>query len=185
VESGGFIAYNLEGYRRIKQILIKVSEEDATLISGYQSSGDTANLELAKQTALAKIKTKADEVLAKLKSGEDYDALLKQYNEDTGMENYPDGYAVGPKSTSYDTAFQEAAMKLWKVGDTTELVGTANGYAILKYASDISPAGAIPLAQIKDAAKKAALEKKQADFFTSLVEKWKGQAKIETFFDRM
>jgi len=45
---------------------------------------------------LEAIKPKAEEVLNKAKNGEDFEALIKEYGEDPGMESeqYKDGYTV-------------------------------------------------------------------------------------------
>lgn len=42
--------------------------------------------------ALTTAQNKANEALEKANAGEDFDTLIKEYNEDPGMEMYPDGY---------------------------------------------------------------------------------------------
>lgn len=42
--------------------------------------------------ALAEAEKKANEILEKAKNGEDFDALINEYNEDPGMESNSDGY---------------------------------------------------------------------------------------------
>ncbi len=44
------------------------------------------------EAALAEAEKKANEVLEKAKNGENFDTLIKDYNEDPGMEGSPDGY---------------------------------------------------------------------------------------------
>ena len=41
---------------------------------------------------LAEAEKKANEILERAKNGEDFDALIKEYNEDPGMESNQDGY---------------------------------------------------------------------------------------------
>lgn len=40
---------------------------------------------------LAEAEKKANEILERAKTGEDFDALIKEYNEDPGMESNQDG----------------------------------------------------------------------------------------------
>lgn len=44
---------------------------------------------------IAAAKSLAEELLARAKNGEDFDALMKEYSEDPGLETSPDGYVFG------------------------------------------------------------------------------------------
>ena len=78
--------------------------------------------------AKANAKKKADEVLAKVKAGEDFDKLMKDNNEDTGE---PDsGYTFANDGTMVKE-FSDAAFKL-NVGEVSGLVETEFGYHIIK-----------------------------------------------------
>ena len=44
------------------------------------------------EEAVKNAKIKADEVLQKVKNGEDFDALMHEFSEDPGLETSPDGY---------------------------------------------------------------------------------------------
>lgn len=70
--------YFKNSYLRAKHILI--STKDMT--TGEEFDEDK----------LAEAEKKANEVLEKAKNGEDFDALIKEYNEDPGMETNTDGY---------------------------------------------------------------------------------------------
>ncbi len=65
-------------YLRAKHVLI--STKDQT--TGEELEGDQ----------LAEAEKTANEVLEKAKSGEDFDALIAEYNEDPGINSNPDGY---------------------------------------------------------------------------------------------
>ena len=74
-------------------------------------------------------------MLAKVKAGEDFKALMEQYNEDEGLKTEPaktEGYEVVPNSSTYITEWRDAALKLKNVGDTSDLVKTYYGYHIIK-----------------------------------------------------
>lgn len=78
--------------------------------------------------AKTEAKKKAEEVLAKVKAGEDFDALIEEYNEDTGEPG--SGYTFADDGTMTQ-AFADAAFKL-EVGEVSELVETEFGYHIIK-----------------------------------------------------
>ena len=163
VQNGSTIYYVPAGYRFVKNILIKFTDEDNTAINDLQSQLTSKNSELAtaesslsdlgedasaydeataqnraaltetkerltgeiaelqtkldsaKEAAYAAIQPTVDEVLAKLASGEDFDALMEQYGQDTGMQTSPakeNGYPVSSDSTNWVTEFRDAAMAL-------------------------------------------------------------------------
>jgi len=104
IESDSFI--------RIKQILIA------------SDNGNSAEDNLAK----------AEEILAKLKSGADFEALLEQYGEDLYMFNNDDGYYI-IRGNRYE-AFEDAAFAL-EIGEYSDIVETEAGHSILmRYEKD-------------------------------------------------
>lgn len=104
IESDSFI--------RIKQILIA------------SDNGNSAEDNLAK----------AEEILKKLKSGADFEALLEQYGEDLYMFNNDDGYYI-IRGNRYE-AFEDAAFAL-EIGEYSDIVETEAGHSILmRYEKD-------------------------------------------------
>ncbi|MDP2892337.1 MAG: peptidylprolyl isomerase, partial [Bacillota bacterium] len=180
---GDYITYNVEGYRRIKQILIGYTDEDKGKLD--EQIGNEEGYQAALQTAQENIRAEAEDVLSQVKSGADFDGLITTYNDDPGISSFPDGYYVSADSAIWDPVFITAAMALAKVGDTSELVATNYGYHILKYASDVTP-GAIPLNQIdKEKSREATLADKKEEFLKAEVERWESIAKIERFYDKL
>lgn len=235
VSSGKTIYYVPAGYRYVKNILIKLTEEDSTAISDLQSqitskesekstaesslaelgedaSADdeetaqkraeltatqeqlaaeiadlNAQLDAAKETAYAAIQPKADEVLAKLAEGEDFDALMEEYGEDTGMQTSPakeNGYPVCAESTNWVTEFRDAAMALENIGDVSEAVRTSYGLHIIKYVSDAEE-GAVALEDVKDVIESELLSSKQDETYNATVEQWVTEANAKTYKDRL
>ena len=74
-------------------------------------------------------RAKAQEVLDKAKAGEDFDALIEEYNTDPGMETYTTGYYFGEGQMV--EPFEEAAYSL-ENGQFSELVESDFGYHIIK-----------------------------------------------------
>lgn len=71
----------------------------------------------------------AQEILGKLKKGEDFDTLMLEHNEDPGMEYFPDGYTFTKGEMVPE--FEAAAFEL-EEGKMSELVETTYGYHIIK-----------------------------------------------------
>lgn len=75
------------------------------------------------------IYARATEVYEKAAAGEDFDELIKQYGEDPGMENSPEGYTF-TKGKMVDE-FYNAAMAL-DVGEISHPVRSSYGFHIIK-----------------------------------------------------
>lgn len=147
-----------------------------------------AQLEKAKQTARDNIQAKADEVYQKALAGEDFDALVAEYGEDTGMQNEPVktyGYIVSANTTRYVTAFKDAAMALASVGDVSEPIETTYGLHILKYEAEI-PEGAAALTDyLKTSISDELMSAKKEEALAAAEDEWKNAAKIETNIGEM
>jgi len=118
--------------RRVKHILIKFSDKDMKKISELRQANKKEEADKLRKKKLEEIKPKADEVLAKVRAGEDFEALMKKYGEDPGMksEENKDGYTM-TRDAGMQPEFLKASFQL-KEGETSELVATDNGYHIIK-----------------------------------------------------
>jgi hypothetical protein len=140
-----------EGTKAVKNILIPIPDDKQTEIQTYRQNNNDAQADATLQEELAKIKSQADEVLAKVKAGEDFDSLIDQYGKDPGMTQEPGktkGYYVYPEDTQYVQSFVDAAVALQNVGDTSDLVASDYGYHILKLIA--IPEQIVPFDEIKD-----------------------------------
>ncbi len=148
----------------------------------------TAAAEKAKADAFAAIQPTVDEVMAKIAAGEDFDALMEQYNTDPGMQREPgktNGYAICEGFTPFETAFVEAAMALQNVGDVSEPVKSDSyGCYIIRYQSDIAE-GDVALDEVRAVIEPEVLADKQDTTYDAAVEAWKGEAKIKTYIERL
>ena len=107
-----------QDYVHVKHILISNTEETA-------EGAEARDPEVVKADKL-KI---AEDVLAKAKKGSNFDSLVKEYGEDPGMEQSPDGYTF-TKGTMV-AAFETASYAL-AVGEISDLVETEFGWHIIK-----------------------------------------------------
>lgn len=121
-------------YARVKHILIQnqptEQNEDGTVpeTEGYAEEA----------------KKKAEEVLAKALSGEDFDALMKEYGEDPGMESTPDGYVIDKSgylldgSSAMVAEFTKGTFAVKSNEVNPELVESTYGWHIIKRC-DLTP----------------------------------------------
>ena len=97
--------------------------------------------EAVSEAEKAKIKKKAQDILAKIKKGGDFDKLMKENTEDPGSEYYPDGYVFtgGEMVPEFETA-------VFNMGDNevSDIVESTFGYHIIKR---------VPLPEIDDETK--------------------------------
>jgi parvulin-like peptidyl-prolyl isomerase len=175
------LVYLPGGYRLVKHILIAMPEDIQTQMN---SAADETELKKIRETGLPLIKAKADEALAKVMVGGDFDALIAEYGEDPGMQQEPTkstGYPLSADS-SFVPEFLSASMALLKVGDTTGLVATDYGYHIIKW---VSGPGPIPLDKVQAALQSQLLATQKDALWQSTLDKWKEDAKIEQYPDKM
>jgi parvulin-like peptidyl-prolyl isomerase len=180
------IAYRPAGYRYVKHILIAMPDDIASQVSDAQAGGDAGKVKELREQGLPQIQAKAEEVLAKVREGGDFDALMAEFGGDPGMQAEPEkteGYRVGP-ATGFVQEFKDAALALENVGDVTDLVATDFGYHIIKYVGD-APSGPVAFDDVKDAIRAQALQNKQTELWAAALEQWQAGAKIETHPEKM
>ncbi len=107
--------YFNENYLKAKHILISTMDEETQ-----------APLEGEALEAKQKLVT---EVQDKIKNGANFDELIKEYGEDPGMEQSPEGYVFGEGEMV--TEFYEGT-KATKVGEISEPVQSSYGIHIIK-----------------------------------------------------
>ncbi len=133
-------------YMRCKHVLIKTVDDD--------------NNELENQDEL---KAKAEEVASRAKAGEDFDALIKEYNEDPGMESSPDGY-VFTEGEMVDAFYQ--GTKALEVGGISDPIKSSYGWHIIQR---------LPLRDEDFTAKQATVEEA---LFSEQAEAWQQAAEV-------
>lgn len=142
-----------------------------------------AAADAALETAYANIQEKTDEVYAAATAEDaDFDALVKEYNEDTGMPEI--GYAVCEGYTYFVPSFTEAAMALENVGDVSEPVKSDYGYHIIQYSADI-PEGSATLETVREPLTAELLSAKQDEAYEAALDGWVAEASVTTYLDRM
>lgn len=130
-------------------------------------------------------KALAQEVMDKVNAGEDFDALIEEYNEDPGMETYTEGYIIGAEFEGiYDEAFQKAAAELKKEGDVSGMAEGAYGIHIIKRYGDVS-SEPVALEDVKEEIKNLILSELQTELYETKVSEWKESLDIVTYDKRI
>lgn len=222
LNNGTPVYYNAPGYRMVKQVLVKFTEEDNTALTekntelsqaktalndaqsalteaaedadktALQAAVDEAQAKLdevqaaydaLKETAYANIQAKADEIYQKaIAEGADFDALVAEFNEDTGMPAA--GYAVREGYSFFVTSFVDAAMALEKVGDVSEPVKSDYGFHIIQYSADITE-GTVSLETVSDTLGAELLSEKQDQAYADALAAWVSEAKVESHLEKL
>ncbi len=209
--NGSVIAYVPEGYRAVKQVLIKFDDAQSARYNELQTALSSLNAELAAletaeagaeartaeeinadisacaveiEALYAQVLPTAEKVIAEFNAGASIEDLIAQYNADPGMMNEPTasmGYAVSADSTNWDPAFKEAAMSIESVGGISEPAYGSYGIYIVYYMADITP-GAVALEEIRADVEANALKAKTTATYNAAVEAWMAEANVEYFY---
>ena len=199
IMSGMPIAYNLEGYRRVKHILLAFDDvavaEQAMQLTDEIAALDPAT-ELEKIGSLQEqlkalytdLDAQAEAILGELNGGADFDALIEKYGMDEGMDYEPTkslGYSVSAASTAqFSTDFVEASMILEEVGSVSTPVHSVAGVHIIKYVGDVTP-GEVPMADIAEALTAELLIDKQDAHYVEQVAQWISEANVRYYPERL
>lgn len=155
---------------------------DKELKSYFQKNKSTYNqaAQVKASHILLNDKKTAKTVLAKLKDGEDWDKLAKEYSQDSS--NATNGGNLGYFTKSdMDENFAEVAFSL-KVGETSDIVKSSFGYHIIKVTGK-KAAKEANFADVKDKVKEAVIEQKinanYSTWLSSLYKKYKIENKLD------
>ncbi len=199
-DAGSIIVSVPSGYRRVKHILIALTDEemqqinaqrysqqeaqtagDTAKAASYQESGDKLLLEL-----LALHKDRAQEALDKVNAGGDFDALIAEYNDDPGMMDEPaktEGYFICAAS-DFTKPFLDGAFTLSQPGQNTGLVASDYGYHIIKYVADVE-ARTVPFAEVKDTLQAQTLADAQDKLYTSVIDEKLKNTTVRKYLNRL
>ncbi len=121
------------------------------------------------------IKKRAEEVLAAIKAGANFDEQMNKYTEDPGINSYPDGYTFSKGEMVKE--FEDCSFSL-KTGEISNLVETQFGYHIIKLEEKI-PQKQLTLDEVKNSIKNYLDQNEKKQYFNNLLEKLKSESKIE------
>lgn len=166
----------------------KLNEQKAELGAKIKAAKEKLDAKKLEQEAVLKaaysnIKEKADNIynVASSKT-KDFDELVKEHNEDTGMPAA--GYPIREGYKSFDKAFVDPAMALKNIGDVAKPSEGVYGYYIVQYADDIKE-GPVAYESVSEKIRSRLLNEKQNEFFENSIEIWTKESKVDIFRDRL
>ena len=121
---------------------------------------------------IAQKKQTAEDTLTKIKNGANFEELMNELSEDTGLASYPDGYEF--TKGQMVPQFEEAAFALGE-NEVSGIVETSYGYHIIKRLPfEITDE---KINEYKDDAKQAC----QSEKFDKLTDEWNTQTEVKSF----
>lgn len=197
--SGQTIAYNPDGYRRVKHILLAFEdpadvELAASLTDQIAALNPETDMEQIStlQTELdalyADLEAQASSIIDEITAGASFDALIEAYGMDEGMDYEPtksEGYAVSAASTArFSPDFVEGALMLENPGDVSVPVRSVSGVHIIKYVSDVVP-GPVPMSTLTPALTSSLLAEAQEAHYIDTVAQWLQSANAKYYPERL
>jgi parvulin-like peptidyl-prolyl isomerase len=84
---------------------------------------------ISRETGSEDDRAVAEEILEKIKAGEDFDELMYENTDDPGIERFPNGYVFAPGE--FVTEFEETT-RLLEIGEVSDIVVSDYGFFIIK-----------------------------------------------------
>jgi EpsD family peptidyl-prolyl cis-trans isomerase len=167
----------LLGFFVKKEVLDKVNVTDKDVKDYFDKSKDDLG-SVRISHILVSSQKEAEEIQAKLKTGGDFKALVKQHSLDTKTKNAGGDLGFVKWEQFGSAGLKDAAFKL-KPGEVSGIVQSQFGYHIMKV-TEKKPATDAEFPAMKDALKEQATEKKKEETFEAIVKDLKGKAKVTT-----
>ncbi len=158
-----------------KEVLDKVNVTDQDAKAYFEQN--KANLGSVRIShILVPTEQEATDILAKLKAGQKFSALAKQYSLDDKTKDKGGDLGWVSWAQFGSASLKDTAFKL-KPGEVSGVVQSQFGYHIMKV-TDKKPAQESDFAAIKDVLKEQIAEKRKEDLFESYVKELRAKAKI-------
>lgn len=193
--SGGsdeMFAWNPEGYRRVRQVLIGFEDDDRAAYTalanelvkarnGEEGARSEEEIQAEIDALYAPLYETAADVRAAFDAGTSIDDLITEYGSDPGMLTEPgltEGYYVCADSQQWDTAFRDAAMSVNAIGELSEPAPGTYGLYMVYYLADVTP-GAVPLDELRDTLSAQLLSEAQTTAYHAQLSAWREELGVE------
>ncbi len=181
--NGETIYYMPENVRMAQHILIMIPQEVQDNIAALRTAEDDDVANLMYQNALADIYDAAYAAYGRAVAGEDFELLIEELGEDSGMETN-DYYVVSYPTQNYVEEFAEGLFALENVGDISEPIATEYGYHIIKYYGDME-SGPIAYDDVRDGIYEEMLSERKQAYYDEQFLIWEEGMDIKTYYKRL
>ncbi|MCL2633188.1 MAG: peptidylprolyl isomerase [Oscillospiraceae bacterium] len=126
--------YIPEGCRSVKHILIKLDDDVSGVISEIRAQGSHEDADDIRDSVLEDIRGRAENALARLEDGEDFEAVMREVSNDRGLILSEEGvYRIAPGFTLFGQEYHDAVFALSAPGEYTGLIPTDFGWVIILF----------------------------------------------------
>ncbi len=167
-----------DGYMKVRHIYLAFDDETKTAATTAYGEDNTDEYNRLIEKGKAALQTKIDDIQSRLAAGEDFGALMEEYNEDTTYSSEPnstEGTETGPYKSNTLPGYLDAVAKLTKNGDVSEPVVNYNGVYFIQCVKML--AGVVPYDDVKDDIKSDLLTTKQYEEWEKVTQGWIDDAK--------
>jgi peptidyl-prolyl cis-trans isomerase C len=161
-----------------KKIASDSQLSDDELKKYYEANKDKFKKEKEINTRhiLLKTEEEAKQIKEKLQNGEDFIELAKKYSIDPNAKTTGGEIGFHPKGTLFPE-YEEAAFKLTKIGQVSNIVKSQLGYHIIRLEGTKPPAF-VSFDEVKDFIKQQLVQEKQKELVEKYIDGLKKNAKI-------
>ena len=168
-----------------KELETKIAVTDADLEEAYKQDKTATVQHILFMTqgksdsAKTAIRAKAEQVLARVKAGEDFGALAKEFSEDPGSKDKGGLYEDFPRGRMVKS-FEDAAFDL-PIGSVSDLAETVYGLHIIKVVDRKKETR--PFDDVKEELRGQLEKTKRRDVFNDYIEQLKTDSNYQEHFD--
>ncbi len=175
---GGRILVYPQGYMNVRHIFLKFDDETKSAAAAAYGDEDTAKYDELIGKGKAALQTKIDDIQSRIAAGEDFTALMDEYNEDTAYSYEPsktEGTVTGPYKESDIPGYLDAVATLTTAGQVSEPVVNYNGVYFIQCVKLLG--GVVPFEDVKEDLTSEMLASKQDNEWTTVTNGWVDAAK--------
>ncbi len=119
-------------------------------------------------------RARAEDLLKRVKAGENFDDLMNKYSEDPGLKSNPDGYTFARGEMIKE--FEDAAFST-KLGGISNVIQTVYGFHIIKV-EDKFPSGQKEFEEVRDDIRKQLESSAKTNYFYGTIDRLRAEGKI-------
>lgn len=162
-----------EGYMKARHIFLAFDAETKSAAAAAYGEENTAEYDKLVGEGKAALQTKIDDIQSRLAAGEDFTALMDEYNEDSSYSYEPnktEGTVTGPYKKVDMPGYLDAVAKLATAGQVSEPLVNYNGVYFIQCVKPL--AGVVPFEDVKEDITTEMLTGKQQEEWTTVTQGW-------------
>ena len=190
-QMGETIVFRPEGYRAVRDILIgfadDVAEEAAALMEKLEAGTADADEQARLNDLFKPLEATAQQAQEKLAAGQSFSELMDEYGCDETLKSEPmrsQGYYISDHSYVNSVEYVEGSMLLEQPGQVSAPLRSMFGLHLVEYIGPVAP-GEVPLSDVMDAMREAALKEKQAAYYAQQRQALLDAANVKYYPERL